>query len=102
PAGLTTEMANITSGVTANTRQFPLNAPPPAYLFDYYVYFKGAALLHALRLEMGDEAFFAGLRQYVQLYGGSTASDAEFQAVMETAVGRSLAPFFSEWLHGGG
>lgn len=97
-AGLEAEMANITSGITTNSRQFSLAAPPPAYLFDYNIYYKGAALLHALRQEMGDEAFFAGLRVYVQSYGGRAASDAQFQAVMEAAVGRSLAPFFAQWL----
>ena len=47
---------------------------------------------------MGDEAFFNGLRTYFARYGGGTASHAEFQAVMEEAVGRELDGVFAGWL----
>jgi aminopeptidase N len=46
---------------------------------------------------MGDEAFFNGLRAYFERYGGGTATDAEFQAVMEEAAGVSLDAFFEKW-----
>ncbi|MBI3160833.1 MAG: M1 family metallopeptidase [Chloroflexi bacterium] len=76
----------------------PLNDLSPANLFGYESYVKGAALLHALRQEVGDTAFFDGLRLYLERFGGGTASDADFIAVMEETSGRSLDNFFQHWL----
>ncbi|HID54296.1 MAG TPA: hypothetical protein EYP41_19940 [Anaerolineae bacterium] len=59
-------------------------------------------MIHELRQEVGDEAFFAGLQMYFAEYGGGTASDAQFQAVMEEASGQSLEAFFEKWLLEGG
>jgi aminopeptidase N len=75
-----------------------LNDLTPINLFGYEAYIKGGVAVHALRQEMGDEAFFAGLRNYFELYGGGTASDAQFKAVMEEAAGISLDGFFAEWI----
>jgi aminopeptidase N len=98
PEGLELEMAGIETAVEEWPNSYPLGNPPPIQLFGAPTYFKGALMVHALRLEMGDEAFWAGLRNYFQQYGHATASDAEFQAVMEEASGLSLDAFFAEWL----
>jgi aminopeptidase N len=102
PEELDRQMANVTSSVAQNTPQFAIGNPPPEHLMSYNTYFKGAAFIHSLRREMGDESFFAGvraLRAYLQRYGGRTASDAQFQAVMEEAAGRSMDALFVEWLN---
>jgi hypothetical protein len=98
PEDLELAMAAIQSAVEENSDDFPLGDPPPARLFSFNTYFGGAVFVHALRQEMGDEAFFDGLRTYFATYGGGTASDDEFQAVMEAAHGQSLDAFFAEWL----
>jgi aminopeptidase N len=97
PEELALRIASLESIVEGNDKDYPLHHPPPHYLFDLNVYFEGAVAVHALRAEMGDDAFFRGLRAYFQLYGGGTASDAEFRAVMEEAAGRSLESYFSQW-----
>lgn len=76
----------------------PLVNPPRREMFGITSYFKGALLVHDLRQEMGDEAFFAGLRLYFERYGGGTATHQQFQETLEEAAGQSLAPFFEEWL----
>ncbi|MFZ0546523.1 MAG: M1 family aminopeptidase, partial [Candidatus Promineifilaceae bacterium] len=86
------------SAVEGNGTQYPLGNPPPQYLFDYNVYIGGAVAAHELRQQVGDDAFFAGLRLYFERYGGGTASDADFQAIMEEASGQSLTPFFTQWI----
>ena len=58
----------------------------------------GALLIHALHQELGDEAFFAGLRLYLEQYGGGTSDHDEFQAAMEAASGKQLQDFFARWL----
>lgn len=67
-------------------------------------YRKGAWLLHMLRDEMGDSAFFQGCRDF--LTGGNRAfafsTTSEFQRVMEDASGHDLNWFFKQWYEGEG
>lgn len=67
-------------------------------------YVKGAYLLHMLRWVCGDDAFFAGCRNYLedpQLRFG-VARTPEFQRHMELASGMDLAGFFADWYVGEG
>ena len=98
PELLAAELAQIQVDAADDSSNLPLNQLPPANLFGTDAYNGGALLVHELRLEMGDEAFFNGLRQYFARYGGGTASHAEFQAVMEEAAGRGLDGVFAGWL----
>ncbi|HYI51753.1 MAG TPA: M1 family aminopeptidase, partial [Microbacterium sp.] len=68
--------------------------------FATQVYNRGAATLHALRIELGDEAFFAGARLWLQRYNDSTATSEDFQAVYEEVSGKDLDGFFQIWLRG--
>jgi aminopeptidase N len=97
PEELELQMAAVESVVEGNDKSYPLNDPPQAYLFELNVYYQGAMAVHALRQEMGDEAFFAGLRTYFERFGGGVASDAQFRVVMEESAGRSLENYFNTW-----
>ena len=66
------------------------------------VYQKGAYVLHLLRGEMGEAAFWRGIRAYTQGNDGRSVVTADFQRAMETAAGRSLQPFFAQWVYGVG
>ena len=48
--------------------------PLAAGTFDLVVYDRGALTLHALRKEVGDDTFFAILRQWVADHGGGSGS----------------------------
>jgi aminopeptidase N len=72
--------------------------PGPTGLFLGPIYDRGAATLHALRLEIGDAAFFAGARLWLARYNDSTATTEDFQAVYEEVSGRDLDAFFDTWL----
>jgi aminopeptidase N len=61
-------------------------------------YQKGALVLHMLRHEIGDSAFFAGLRDYERTYRDSTALTSDLARVMARHAGRSLDWFFDQWL----
>jgi aminopeptidase N len=63
------------------------------------VYDKGAYVLHLLREELGEQAFWKGIRSYTRAYFGKSVVTADFQTAMERASGRSLAPFFSRWVY---
>jgi aminopeptidase N len=62
-------------------------------------YEKGAWVLHMLRGEVGDAAFFEGIRQYYRLYRDGTAVSDDFQKEMESASGIKLGAFFKQWLY---
>lgn len=74
--------------------------PGANYLFDgAAVYTRGALTLHALRLTVGDEAFFEILRTYYaeNLYG--VVETADLIAVAERVSGLDLDDFFQAWLY---
>ena len=72
--------------------------PQPLGLFQGPVYDRGAATLHALRLAVGDDAFFAGAQAWLQKYDDRTGTTEDFEAVYERASGEELTPLFDAWL----
>lgn len=61
-------------------------------------YQKGGFVLHMLRAELGDSAFFAGIRDYYAKYKHATALTADLQAAFERASDKKLEGFFDQWL----
>ncbi len=61
-------------------------------------YQKGAWVLHMLRGEVGDSAFFRGVRRYRDANAHGNASTADFERAMEAASGEDLGWFFRQWL----
>ncbi|WP_240644247.1 M1 family metallopeptidase [Antribacter gilvus] len=101
--GATTQAQFDTWYAPARTPSYwalPIGDPGPLGLFAGQVYNRGAGTLHALRLEVGDEAFFAGARLWLERYAGSAATAEDFQAVYEEASGQDLDGFFDAWLYG--
>ena len=64
--------------------------PGPLGLFLNPIYDRGAATLHALRVEIGDAAFFELAQTWVERFGGGTASTADFIALAEEVSGQEL------------
>jgi aminopeptidase N len=60
-------------------------------------YGKGAMVLHMLRERLGDEAFFAGTRLYLDRFKDRCAETEQFRRCMEEASGQSLERFFWQW-----
>ena len=90
----------IYDSVLANRDYFtPPGDPTADQLFNGGVYFRGALTLHALRLEVGDEAFFDILRTYHEQYKGSNATTEDFIAVAEEVSGKDLQELFDSWLY---
>ena len=61
-------------------------------------YQKGGFVLHMLRHQVGDSAFFAALRSYYATYRDGTALTDDLRAAMERASGQQLDWFFDQWL----
>jgi aminopeptidase N len=63
------------------------------------VYDKGAYVLHLLREEMGERAFWNGLKLFTQRNFGKSVVTSDFVAAMEEANGKSLKDFFAKWVY---
>jgi aminopeptidase N len=75
-------------------------SPSATDLFNSGVYVRGALALHALRLQLGDDAFFATLRAYAARFRSGTARTSDFKAVAEEISGKDLEAFFAAWIYG--
>lgn len=65
-------------------------------------YQKGSWVLHMLRQQMGDDRFWAGIRDYYARFRNANASTTDFRRAMERASGMELSAFFAQWLYRGG
>ena len=63
------------------------------------VYTKGALFFKALRQEIGDKAFFQGLRDYYQSRYFLIAHAEDLLAAFENAAGGELDGFYQKWLY---
>jgi aminopeptidase N len=64
------------------------------------VYDRGPLALHALRAEIGDDAFFRLLKEWPATYGGKNASFDELEQFVNTLAGRDVTPFMDAWFRG--
>jgi aminopeptidase N len=70
-------------------------------LFDNFgVYIRGAMTLHALRVTVGDAAFFAILKAWAAEKADKNATTPEFIALAERISGKQLDQLFQDWLYG--
>jgi aminopeptidase N len=65
-------------------------------------YQKGAWVLHMLRAELGDEAFFGGIRRYYEGHKNATATSEDLRSALEATSGKDLKDFFARWVFGAG
>lgn len=61
-------------------------------------YDKGGFVLHMLRRQIGDSAFFQGLRRYYAAHRDGNALTEDLRAAMEETSGKQLGWFFDQWL----
>jgi aminopeptidase N len=74
----------------------------PIDLFDRHIYEKGALVLHTLRTVLGDAAFWAGTRLYLERHAHQTVHTRHLQRAFEDASGRNLDGFFAQYVFGAG
>ncbi len=73
--------------------------PGPRDMFDDRVYKRGALTLHELRRRIGDESFFALLRDWTTRYRHSTAVTDDFTGLAANYAHESLRPLWDAWLY---
>jgi aminopeptidase N len=55
-----------------------------------------------LRSQLGDDAFFRGIKNYYSSHKHSTASSEDLRAALEKASGKDLRTFFARWVYDSG
>ncbi|GAC1636334.1 MAG: M1 family aminopeptidase [Candidatus Acidiferrum sp.] len=70
--------------------------------FDGNAYNKGGWVLWMLRHQLGDEAFYAGLKRYLEVNRGKNAVTADLTRAMEEATHVNVDQFFTQWVYGAG
>lgn len=84
----------------AQTKSVPLiryNYADREDMFDAHSYQKGGRILHTLRQEIGDEAFFESLKLYLEKNKFQTAEVDDLRQAFEKVTGRDLRLFFDQY-----
>ncbi len=71
-------------------------------MFDLHLYPGGAWRIHMLRHLIGEDEFWAAVRDYVTSYMGKVVETDDFRHKLEEHSGLNLTRFFDEWIHGRG
>ena len=71
-------------------------------MFDGVSYNKGGSILHMLRNYLDDDAFFAGLNDYLKTNEYGTGEAQQLRLSLEKVSGKDLNWFFNQWYYGSG
>ncbi|MGZ4090295.1 MAG: M1 family metallopeptidase [Bacteroidia bacterium] len=66
-------------------------------MFDGFSYNKGGQVLHMLRKAVGDDAFFASLKNYLETNKFKSAEIHNLRLAFEETTGEDMNWFFNEW-----
>ncbi len=81
---------------------FNRNAGNVSALFDRpaTTYDKGGAVLHTLREQIGDQAFWKAVNDYLNAHKFANVESTDLQSAMEAASNTKLDWFFDQWVYG--
>lgn len=74
----------------------------PGWTPQINLYSKGPVALHALRRQVGDDAFYRLLRAWPQEHRGEYVSWPELESFAERVSGQDLTGFYRAWFRGAG
>ena len=70
--------------------------------FDGNAYNKAGWVLYMLRRQIGEDAFYRGLKRYLEVNRGKNVVTADLAKAVEEATHINVDQFFSQWLYGAG
>jgi aminopeptidase N len=104
-ASLVTKLTNLNDEITSQVDgaiYFTDTANVGRIFSGRLSYDKGSMVTHTLRFVLGDTMFFRTMRNFLNQYGGSTASIDDLKLVAETTSGQNLTAFSNQWFYGEG
>ena len=70
--------------------------------FDGNAYGKGGLVLYMLRHQLGEDAFYHGIKHYLEVNRGKNVVTADLAKALEESTHTNVDQFFSQWLYGAG
>jgi aminopeptidase N len=70
--------------------------------FDGNAYGKGGWALYMLRHQLGEDAFYSGLKHYLEVNRGKNVVTADLTKAIEEATHTNVDQFFDQWVYGAG
>jgi len=74
---------------------------PEGFIFDRFVYEKGARVLMMLSYEIGDSLFADIIKKYQEHFKYGNSSTEEFKLFLEKYSNKNLSYFFNQWIYKG-
>lgn len=71
-------------------------------MFDSHSYAKGSRVLHMLRTEVGDQAFFKSLQLFLTRHAHQAVEIQQLRLAFEEVTGRDMNWFFNQWFYNKG
>jgi aminopeptidase N len=70
----------------------------PIDIFDRHLYEKGGRVLHMLRQELGEDAFWRAIRLYAEKHARGSVETRDLARAIEQATSRGMDWFFDQWV----
>ncbi|KJL33119.1 M1 family metallopeptidase [Microbacterium oxydans] len=89
---------NRTASTSANWETPPGAQTDSATLYDYQTYTRGAQFWEALKISIGDDAFFALIKEWQTRFAGQSRTGADLKALAEELSGRDITALWNDWI----
>lgn len=101
--GNTTEATYFASWNRTDAASSSWSIPPgvqtdSSELYEYQTYTRAAQFWEALRISIGDDAFFTLISQWQSTAGGQSRSSADLKALAEEISGRDITALWNDWI----
>jgi aminopeptidase N len=71
-------------------------------LFDRHLYEKGSCILHMIRKQLGEEAWWRSMNLYLTRHRAQGVETVDLINAIQDATGKNMRPFFDQWVFKGG
>lgn len=75
------------------------NYTNPDAMFDNYAYPRGAAVLHMLRMALGEKDWWRSINHYLTKYAHQPVGTEQFRIAIEETTGQAMDWFFDQWVY---
>lgn len=97
------KLATVTLGAAKNDGAFyAVSGVPHNATYGTHVYKKGALVAHSLRSTMGDSAFFAACKSYLNEFKFKNANSEDLMLHFQNFTSENLNEFFLNWVYSPG
>ncbi len=71
-------------------------------LFDRHLYEKGSCILHMIRKQLGEDAWWRSMNHYLTRHRAQGVETVDLIDAIQDATGKNMRPFFDQWVFKGG